>query len=508
MRNPYIGKGRSELREAMMRLKGADIYTPRAAVQIDDAFKATEAAMPQGMQASYQQQRGEALAKLTDSFQGEMKEIRDNQEFGDLVVDNINDQRQTLNKDEELGLSTLIDTITTGGMGSRMADERVLQQRLNNILQDAKKAVDYNNANKQAFINAGVPASRYNDEIGLIREGDRGKVPLYGKFLDTGFDELTPAPYVAPEGDYRVHTRYVDNPVTGVPQIVPMMDSERPGKALVSPYGEIKRNSTEATEAAQLYLLKLMESNPKKYASQNRNPDWYSDFQATINGETSNIDGMVREVTGNFKDTVNIPIYMNLRPGNKGQRTIYNRDENSQLREDVKSIVKDKVQNPRNISSITAVDNLIKEGNLIAPAMDKRIGKVLRNDIERVGSRAAQYDQLMVTGYDKSDRVIKNFKKPLTRTEEQTVVRPRTAHLVNLDVVRDVEERIKGVPFRLRTQTNGNTGRPFDNEAYNSKLSGQYRMNDSHNGKPLSVDVFSQPQFASVHQALEQLKYK
>ena len=104
----------------------------------------------------------------------------------------------------------------------------------------------------------------------------------------------------------------------------------------------------------------------------------------------------------------------------------------------------------------------------------------------------------MVTGYDKSDRVIKNFKKPLTRTEEQTVVRPRT----------DVEERIKGVPFRLRTQTNGNTGRPFDNEAYNSKLSGQYRMNDSHNGKPLSVDVFSQPQFASVHQALEQLKYK
>ena len=69
MRNPYIGKGRTELRNAMMRLKGADIYTPRAAVQIDDAFKATEAAMPQGMQASYKQQRDESLSKLDSNYQ-------------------------------------------------------------------------------------------------------------------------------------------------------------------------------------------------------------------------------------------------------------------------------------------------------------------------------------------------------------------------------------------------------------------------------------------------------
>ncbi len=508
MRNPYIGKGRPQLREAMMRLQNADIYSPRAAVQIDDAFKAEEALMPQGMQGSYRQQRDESLNKLSDSFRNDMQEIRDNQEFGDLIVDNIGDQRQRLTADEVEGLDALIDTIVTGGMGSRMADERVLQQRLNETLQDARRAVDYNNANKQAFIKAGVPASRYNDEIGLIREGDKGKVPKYGRFLDTGFKSETPAPYVAPEGDYRVHTEYVNNPVTGVPQIVPMMDSERPGKAVVSPYGQIKANSTEATEAAQIYLLKLMGTDPKQYASVNGNPHGYADFQATINGERNNIDGMVRDVTGNFRNTVNIPVYMNLRPANNYVRTNYARNQDGALRQDVKDIVINKMENPRNISSIKAVDSLIEDGRLMAPPMEQRIGKLLRNDINRVESRDAQYDQLMVTGYDETDRVIKNRRNPLTNIEERTVVRPQTAHLLNLDVAREIEQRIKGNTFRIRTQSNNQTGRPFQNEAYNSKLSAQYRMNDNHNDKPLSVDVFSQPQFSNVHQALEQLKYK
>jgi len=492
MRNPYIGKGRTELRNAMMRLKGADIYTPRAAVQIDDAFKATEAAMPQGMQASYKQQRDESLSKLDSNFRGDMSGIRSNQEYGDLIVDNIADQRQTLSNSEEAGLSALIDTIVTGGMGNRMADIRYL----NRALIDAEEVVKYRDTAKAAFKSAKVPNSRFNDEVGLIGADQVGEeVPELGPMLKVPFaDTKVSAPYIAPDGR-RVHTNVVKNPVTGVEQIMPFIDPENTSTALVSPIGEVRGSDIEATEAAQLYLLKLMGTNARQNAGANGTPVWHSDFKANIGGREVQIDGQARISSDIGKDTTNIPVFMNVRPGTNGKRTFYPSTQAGQadLVTDVKNTIRDERKKRSNGNSIIKAVDAANGKTLQTPTSVQAVGKVLRNDPNRVTNKSEIYDNLMMTGYDRDQQVYGN-------KANTTVTMPSTAHIVNLNVAKDLA--LNHPNNKMIVGSNSGGTRPFQGEAYNAKVQAIFNLNDNVRGVPLTEDIYSKPEWANVYQAL------
>jgi hypothetical protein len=405
-----------------------------------------------------------------------------------------------LNDEEELGLDALVDTIVTGGLGNRMASERYLKQ----ALIDAEGAVNYNNYNKAAFINAGVPASQYNDEIGLIRENDKGKVPKYGRFLDTGFNELTPAPYVSPDGKKRVHTEYVKNPITGVPQIVPMMDVNDPSKAMSIDYGKyIPGKNNLASEVVQKHILKLMGTNPRSHAGVNGRNVGAADFQATIDGEMQNIDGMVRNVSGNLADTVNIPLYMNIRPeGKQYPNTI---EGNKALRGNVYGQILGNMERKNN-SLEEAVESLknSRGGGLTGPPnIEQQIGKVLRSDKSLV-KEGDNYDMLINTGYDRSDNVI---GKPDDYTSA-----PSTVNLIDLQVARDIsnQKRGKAGTKQVFVTTNKNGGVPASmrDQARSAKVQHIYNMSDSSQGRPLSIDVLADPKYAAVHQAIRDLKYK
>ena len=427
MRNPYIGMGRSQLRDATKRLQGADIYSPRAAVQIDDAYKATEAAMPQGMQASYVQQRGEALAKLTDDFRSDMGEIRSNQEYGDFVVDTIGDNRQTLSEDEDAGLSTLLDTIVTGGMGSRMADSRYVSR----AVADGNRYMDARSPQLDEFRRSKKQSYGDLEEKLLELNQLQGGVP-------------SPVERVVNGNDVRLHTRYEVNPVTGQQQVAPFIDTDT-GNILTSTFGMLPEDLRgTASEIVALNALKLMDEGPAKMNRQqkkvqNRGGYWESKdmhHYADAKQGNSKVEMMMAGRGGNYDKSLNIPRYTKLL-----------KNKNISVKEEV-----DKLRE-RGYTIEGAVKELADRGDL-KPINETSVGKIARSDISNVGGDPeAVYDKLLVTGYDRNmmrdaDSIRHNWQidhsvHPDAEkfATDNLAVAPQTIHMVDLPGLRGAIDR-------------------------------------------------------------------
>ena len=392
---------------------------------------------------------------------------------------------ERLSSDEEFGLSQLLANIE--GEADTYVDRAV---------DDGKQVVALNDANRDAFINAGVPAARYNDEIGLIRDGDNSNVPGYGRFLDTGHqDTLVPAPYESGTGK-RVFAQYAKNPVTGVPQIVPVLDPNDASQALSVDYGSRAPQGVRASELVQEKLLTLMGASPSQYAGVNGVHHGAADFQATLDGRRQNIDGMVRNNSEQYRESVNIPVYMNIRP-----EGYYRADESRTLNSDVKRLITEQLRKGQDIES--AVNTLGRSGKLQGPREEERIGKVLRSDASKV-AEGKHYDGLIVTGYDSTDNVLgKGDKGGL-------IAAPSTAHLVDLELARQKLNQVTGMEARNRLMVSSNPHKPafLANQANNSKVQNIYQLSDQVNGQSVFKDVLADPRYALAHQMMRDLQYR
>ena len=385
-----------------------------------------------------------------------------------------------------------ISEIQSDNAYNRMAGDPLVQE-----------ALDYlaNNPTSESFVDAAVQDAmeylprRRNElrQLGVSEEQvlDLGKmisnVPEPVRIRNQAGNEIK-----------RIHTQYSKNPVTDMHEVIPLYDNN---ETIVAPYGQRMNNSTAATEAAQMHILRLMGAQPEQYAQ--RGTDYYSDFKAQLDGKIHQIDGMVRgSDRDNERVTSNIPVFMNVRPAHNGSRTIYNAGEEKLLQNDVRTAVSNQMTS-KNQSIVDAVDALMSRevGKLTGPEGARSLGKLLRNDINRVGNRNSQYDSLIVTGYDAEDKVIK--RPGVTRQDQMIVKPPKTAHIVDLDVARQVVQK-NGSRGRLFASSNSDshTGRPFEGEAYNAKLQTIIDLAASINGKPVAKDVVKSGEYPYVYQAM------
>lgn len=345
------------------------------------------------------------------------------------------------------------------------------------------KANEYGRLNRQ-LNNAGIntPGAIQELNTGILTSGSPGPVINRGRGTET-----------------RQFLDWEDNKVTGANERVPFLDPNDNSRALSITFGDNARPRDLASEVVQEKILALMGGDPSQYAGRNGMRVGAADFQATIDGERQNIDGMIRNITGEMSETAAIPAYMNIRP-NGFIPASYQGDQRA--RREIENRIKPLLDRGYNIES--AVEKLGREGQVTGPSYEaQRIGKILRNDKSKVDP-GYHYDKLIMTGYDNTDNVLGQ------RDKGGIISAPSSAHLVDLERARVILNAATGANAKSRLLVTPNKNKPefLRNEAKNMKVQNKFRIDDSVSGEPVFEDVVGSTTYPLVSQIMRDLQYE
>lgn len=467
----YSGLSRAKLFDEQKRLNRNNEMTPEVYLEIDNAFRATEADWSALHIADASKQRLLREAALDSAFIKRVNELRNaatdmpqkmaGEDWSQALTDN--DVKDFL--------------IELQGQGSATAELPQAYERLMN------KTNEYARLNRQ-LNNAGINTPDAIQELntGVLTSGSPGPVINRGRGTET-----------------RQFLDWEDNAVTGAMERVPFLDPKDSSKALSITFGDTAEQRDLASEVVQAKILALMGGNPSQYAGRNGMGNGAADFQATIDGKRLNIDGQIRDITGPMASTANIPAYMNIRPqgfipaGYQGDQRAKNEIENQ---------IKPLLDKGYDIES--AVEELGRRGIITGPSYEaQRIGKILRNDKSKVDP-GYHYDKLMMTGYDNTDNVIGQ------RDAGGVISAPSTAHLVDLERARTILNAATGKTAKERLMVTPNKNKPefLKNQAKNMKVQSRFKIDDSVKGEPVFEDVVTSTKYPLVSQIMRDLQYK
>lgn len=371
------------------------------------------------------------------------QDIRDKDEYGNLLIDDLVAQGQEHLKD--------VDNEIARQASIRKEVQGI--QRLNEEFAAGEKQLARVMRNEGLFRQAGVPEGMIDKEIGAkkatFKKGVEG-IP-FGKPLDrlyAGQGEPVPAPLVFEKDGMtrRVFTRYEENPVTGVLEVVPVMDGNKAQAIDLGMY-PIERKFVDgkmrnvpvlpgghgmANEMVMEHALKLMGEG--KVGLNNLTSTNYSDFARTdARGNRRQTEGMIRASDGYGTETVAIPSHTMLVPS---------KQELPEVTKDVRKKVKDEMSRNR-VPIIKATENLVERGEL-GPNTGHRYGKLLRADKNRMAGEEV-YDELIISGYPI------DLQKDTAFKTNALAVAPDSLHLAkNLDAVRRLAERVTD-PSKIAT---------------------------------------------------------
>lgn len=380
--------------------------------------------------------------------------LRDNNipfEIVDDVVDNFDEEYAELLIDElvKSGKSHLSNVDNEIARMAEVRKEIRGIKRLENELTAGEQQLARVMKNKQLFRDAGVPESMIDTEIGAkkatFKKGVKG-LP-FGKPLDklySGKGEPVPVPLIFEKDGKtrRVFTRYEENPVTGVLEVVPFMDGNQAMYMDEGMYPVERRRMAGgrmqnvpllpgghnlASELVMEKALKLMDEGAVSLNNQVRGKEHRSDFKRRDSrGKQRQTEGMIRISDGFGTNTVAIPSHTKLIPDYQDSRSVT---------DDVKRKVKAEMDRS-NSSIIDATEKLVELGKL-GPNDPTRYGKLLRADKSRVAPDE-RYDELIISGYPMDVQADPAFRS------QALVEAPATLHLAkNLDAVRKTAARVK-----------------------------------------------------------------
>ena len=289
------------------------------------------------------------------------------------MIENINQ----LSPEEMLGMDAIVDSIVTGGMGSRMADGQYLRSAV-------KDAYEYYPQRKAQLDQLGVDENQL-DALGELTQGNRVVPMPIRQRLENG-------------NELRTHVDYDVNPVTEQLEIVPYLDPSRPNEVLRTEFGYVDRlpgGHDKALEYLGENILKLTgrdASVNNKTLVNGRKQVQRADLVDNVSGE--NIDVEMREIVEGRRPSerytqANFPqqIDTNVFPMNKSYEGRYaGRDLNNDVEAMIIKRANQDKTNPLSIAD--AVEKLIEDGLLGPSNRDKqyRIGKGRKAFRENVSS--------------------------------------------------------------------------------------------------------------------------
>ena len=347
--------------------------------------------------------------------------------------------------------------------------------------------------------------SRINQELiaaGVSPKALQGIDELQLRNLVTG----APAPYVTHKKgvERRIHTRRDPNEITGREELSVFMDPSNPGEPLITKIGTTDLGShTKASEYIQERALKLM-GLPAQLNNKGKDRHYLTDFIVPTESGPRRIDGMTKSNDGQYRNTTPVPVYTALEPKNKNFRTTEN-DKKSIARE-VNSLIRDHMMKTGG-NVVSATENLLNTGVLGIADEQRRLGKLLRNDPNRMIHSDEVYDELLVTGYPGAEAFgVGEYNDVKTSA-------PTTIQLGDLSLAR---EYVEG----LRTRSWNDTKNVFSVGSFGDVQSqggrqGRLRAitkqslqnNQTLNGQRIFEDVGKSNEYPHVAQLLRNLPY-
>lgn len=346
----------------------------------------------------------------------------------------INDIDQ-LSPEEILGMDAIVDSIVTGGMGSRMADGQYLRSAV-------RDAYEYYPQRKAQLDQLGVDENQL-DALGELTQGNRVVPMPIRQRLENG-------------NELRTHVDYDVNPVTEQLEIVPYLDPSRPNEVLRTEFGYVDRlpgGHDKALEYLGENILKLTgrdASVNNKTLVNGRKQFQRADLVDNVSGE--NIDVELRETrTGDDYSRRVFPqqIDTNVYPMNKiyeGQGAI------GRLNNDVERLIIDEARK-YDLSIPEAVDSLVNARVLGPFDKDSRMGKGRKAFIENVKHPDDVMDKILMPTFNQNQSYI--GKKPGSGNESRLVMPPQAVQMIDPRLAMEYADTVRGSQIKGRKMTQG-----------------------------------------------------
>lgn len=339
-------------------------------------------------------------------------------------VPQITENIDQLSPEEILGMDAIVDSIVTGGMGSRMANGQYLRSAV-------KDAYEYYPQRKAQLDQLGVDENQL-DGLGELTQGNRVVPMPIRQRLENG-------------NELRTHVDYDVNPVTEQLEIVPYLDPSRPNEVLRTEFGYVDRlpgGHDKALEYLGENILKLTgrdASVNNKTLVNGRKQVQRADLVDNVSGE--NIDVELRETrAGDRYSRAVFPqqIDTNVYPMEKTYNGPYaSRDLNN----DVEAMIIKKARE-LNLSIPDAVDALVKDNQLGPYNKSSRMGKGRKAFIENVNHPDDVMDKILMPTFNTEQSSI--GKQRGTDNEKRLVMPPQAVQMIDPKLAMEYADTVKG----------------------------------------------------------------
>ena len=291
--------------------------------------------------------------------------------------------------------------------------------RLENLIQEARVYLpgrrrelgqlipSYNTYEENQLRQAAVVAEQELDKLGRLQ----GNVPM---------------PIIDKSG-LRTHTNYRTDGITGQELVVPYMDPSDRRVVLQTGYGRRFADPNPRahnSEPSMMNAMKLMGYDTQWNDTGAAGYYGLADLDAKKGDIHKKVDVMIR---GANQGQVAVPAYTSLIPIMNNGRPEYSK-RGSGAADYVQDQVSQRMKRD-GVGPVQAVDSLVADGIVGPFESDRRVGKLLRADSNRVSSPEKVYDNLIVPGYSDSAMKAKGLDAP-----KRKPTAPQTIHMQDLGV--------------------------------------------------------------------------
>jgi len=260
-----------------------------------------------------------------------------------------------------------------------------------------------------------------------------------------------PMPIISKSG-VRTHTNYRTDEITGQELVVPYMDPSDRRVVLQTKYGREFADDGHNAEPSMMNAMKLMGYDTQWNDTGASGYHGLADLAATKGDTTKKVDVMVRKSSDK---QIPVPAYTSLVPILDSGREERGR-RGSGAADYVQSQIKERMSRD-SVGPVSAVESLVAD-KVIGPANpDRRLGKLLRSDTNRVSSPEKVYDSLIMPGYSDRTMSIRGEGSPA-----RTPTPPTSIHMMDLGVALNALDSGKTAGGVKYTTNYGNFGNDYE----------------------------------------------